>query len=96
MPNRSANMRTFPRVLQRWMGGRSAEAVAPLLGVAPNTLRNWLDGECVPPATKVCSLAKALNVPEEALERSIVRKPRHARHDASTPVGATDAQGDRT
>lgn len=92
MHHRSANVRTFPRVLQAWMGTRSAEAAAPLLGVAPNTLRNWLLGECVPPVTKVPALAAALGVPEAKLEQSIVRKPRHGGHDADAPDGSTVAR----
>lgn len=73
-------MSTFAKVLERWMDGRPAESCAFLLGVSPNTLRNWLSGETKPPSTRVPGLATAMGVGEAKL--------RHAINQARQPVKA--------
>ena len=82
MEKKSANLLTFARVIAGWLGQRSAESAASAIGVAPNTLRNWIAGDSFPPATRIPSLATALGVPEKKL-RQVIARERAAR---LTPV----------
>jgi DNA-binding transcriptional regulator YdaS (Cro superfamily) len=78
-------MHTFSKILAKWLGERSAESCAPLLGVTANTLRYWLEGSHLPPATRIPSLAASMGVGEERLRRAVDRD--RAQREAGQPVG---------
>ncbi len=82
-------MSTFAKALEHWKDGRSAESCAFLLGISPNTLRNWLAGTTLPPATRVPGLAAAMGVGESRLRQAINRERDHSdAGSSSVPSGA--------
>jgi hypothetical protein len=79
---------TFAEIFRRWLGDRSPESVAVVLGTSERTPRLWINGEHLPPATKIPALAKRLRVSEGHLRRIIAndRAEREAdRHVISLP-----------
>ncbi len=55
------------KALKEWMGERSAEVVAPLLGVVPNTVRNWIEGVHRIPKSKLPLVASVTGISVEVL-----------------------------
>ncbi len=69
---------TFDQILNKWMTGLDLNpyGIAPRLGVAPQTVYNWLDGH-LPPTTKIAGIAAVIGV-EPAKLRALILVQRRA------------------
>lgn len=70
-------MKYFADLLDKWIGERNLDEVAPVLGVAISTVHSWRYGLSVPAGTKIHGLAIAMNVPEASLRKVVARGKRH-------------------
>ncbi len=82
-------MNQFSRTLDRWIGKRRYDEVAPLLGAAVGTVHAWRHGTTLPAASRVPTLALAMGVPEDALRKSIERSRKHCVKRGATGTTAT-------
>lgn len=80
---------TFQSVLERWIGDRGYEAVAPLLGASISTVHSWRHGSTVPALTRVPALAAALGVSETKLRRVIEAERKHRTDRGASATTAT-------
>lgn len=67
---------TYAAILRRWIdrSGLPPYRAAPLLGVSPAALYGYLNGESLPPNSRIKHLAMALGASEQHLRRVITRE----------------------